>query len=83
MYTWTFWILTVWLIVNGIWMWSVRDNQNDQKIFAWVNVVALIWGFWVYFGVPATGNLGGWLLTINIITIVLAIFQFYYGYKKE
>lgn len=46
-----FWILLIWLLINGIWMWFKLDDQKLQKTFAWINVVAVIVGFWVFYGV--------------------------------
>ena len=39
-----FWILLIWLLINGIWMWFKLDDQKLQKTFAWINVVAVIVG---------------------------------------
>ncbi|MBN7274024.1 hypothetical protein GNF18_02395 [Ligilactobacillus pobuzihii] len=83
LYTWTFWILAVWFVVNVIWMWFVRDQKDYQKTFAWINVVALIWGWWVYFGAAPVAALTGWLMAVNIANIVVAILQFYYGYSTN
>jgi hypothetical protein len=45
-----FWILAVWFVINVIWMWFQLNNQQLQKWFAWINVIAVIIGFWVYYG---------------------------------
>lgn len=34
MFTWTFWILAIWFVINAIWMWFELDNQNLQKSWA-------------------------------------------------
>lgn len=46
MFTWTFWILAIWFVINAIWMWFELDNQNLQKILGWINVAAVI----IFFG---------------------------------
>lgn len=78
-----FWILLIWLLINGIWMWFKLDDQKLQKTFAWINVVAVIVGFWVFYGVshPA-GILATWFLVVNWVNVVIAILQFYFGYRK-
>ena len=48
-----FQILLIWLLINGIWMWFKLDDQKLQKTFAWINVVAVIVGFWVFYGVKS------------------------------
>ena len=78
-----FWILMAWFIVNVIWMWFVTDNQNLQKTFAWINVVAAIVGFWVYFGVTKVGGIDTWFNVLNYVNVVLAAVQFYYGYRNN
>lgn len=78
-----FWILAIWFIINAIWMWTQLSNQGLQKTFAWINVVAVIIGFWVYYGVNhAAGGIAPWFLFINWANVVLACLQFYYGYRK-
>lgn len=82
MFAGTFWVLAVWFIVNVIWMWFALDNQSLQKTFAWINVVAVVIGFWVYFtGTSGTG-ISTWFNVLNYVNIVLACVQFYYGYRK-
>ena len=78
-----FWILLIWLLINGIWMWFKLDDQKLQKTFAWINVVAVIVGFWVFYGVshPAS-TLATWFLVVNWVNVVIAILQFYFGYRK-
>ncbi|MGN1271538.1 MAG: hypothetical protein ACI4T3_00130 [Lactobacillus sp.] len=79
-----FWILAIWFIINVIWMWFKLDDQKLQKTFAWINVVAVVIGFWVFYGVshPA-GALTNWFTALNWINIVLAIIQFYFGYRNS
>ncbi|MFD1472207.1 hypothetical protein [Companilactobacillus mishanensis] len=81
MFTAMFWILAVWFIVNVIWMWFVTDNANMEKTFAWINVVAIIVGFWVYFGATRTAGIDTWFNVLNYANIIVAIIQFYYGYR--
>ncbi|MFC6177433.1 hypothetical protein ACFQAV_11310 [Companilactobacillus huachuanensis] len=83
MFTTMFWILAIWFIVNVIWMWFETDNQNLQKTFAWINVVAVIVGFWVYFGVAKVSGIDTWFNILNYVNIVLAIVQFYFGYRNN
>ncbi|KRO00411.1 hypothetical protein [Companilactobacillus kimchiensis] len=83
MFTTMFWILMAWFIINVIWMWFVTDNQNLQKTFAWINVVAAIVGFWVYFGVTKVGGIDTWFNVLNYVNVVLAAVQFYYGYRNN
>lgn len=80
MFTTLFWILAVWFIVNVIWMWFVMDKPNTEKTFAWINVVAIVIGFWVYFGAAKVGGIDAWFNALNYVNIVLAIVQFYIGY---
>lgn len=83
MFTTMFWILMVWFIVNVIWMWFATDNQALQKTFAWINVVAVIVGFWVYFGTTRVSGIDTWFNILNYVNIVLAIIQFYLGYRSS
>ena len=78
-----FQILLIWLLINGIWMWFKLDDQKLQKTFAWINVVDVIVGFWVFYGVshPA-GTSATWFLVVNWVNVVIAILQFYFGYSK-
>lgn len=48
MFSFVFWVLLCWFIVNVIWMWFVLKNQTYQRVFAWINVCAVVIGFWVY-----------------------------------
>ena len=48
MFTTIFWILAIWFVINVIWMWFQLNNKTLQKTFAWINVAAIIIGFWVY-----------------------------------
>lgn len=83
MFTTIFWILAIWFIVNVIWMWFKTDDQNFQKAFAWINVVAVIVGFWVYFGATKVSGIDTWFNILNYVNIVLAIVQFYFGYRNN
>ncbi len=82
MFTWTFWVLAIWFIINAIWMWFELNKQGYQKTFAWVNVVAVIVGFWVYFAATPVSGISTWFNVLNYVNIVLAAVQFYYGYRK-
>lgn len=78
-----FQILLIWLLINGIWMWFKLDDQKLQKTFAWINVVAVIVGFWVFYGVSyLASTLATWFLVVNWVNVVIAILQFYFGYRK-
>lgn len=78
-----FWILLILLIINGIWMCFKLSDQTLQKTFAWINVVATIIGFWVYYGAALDpGTMATWFLVINWVNVVIAILQFYFGYRK-
>ena len=78
-----FWILLIWLLINGIWMWFKLDDQKLQKTFAWINVAAVIVSFWVFYGLShLAGTLATWFLVVNWVNVVIAILQFYFGYRK-
>ncbi len=65
-------------------MWFQLNNQSLQKTFAWVNVAAVIIGFWVYYGVTHdAGGIAPWFLTMNWVNVIIAIIQFYFGYRKN
>ena len=85
MFTTIFWILAIWFVINVIWMWFQLNNKTLQKTFAWINVAAIIIGFWVYYGVGASHNPGiaGWFIAMNWINIVVACIQFYFGYRSN
>lgn len=83
MFTTMFWILAIWFIVNVIWMWFATDNQNLQKTFAWINVAAVIIGFWVYYGTARASGIDTWFNILNYVNIALAIVQFYYGFRNN
>ena len=36
MFSFVFWVLLCWFIVNVIWMWFVLKNQTYQRVFAWI-----------------------------------------------
>lgn len=79
-----FWILAIWFVVNVVWMWFALNNQILQKTFAWINVCAIVIGFWVYYGMTHDGNaLNGWFLTMNWVNIAIAAIQFYFGYREN
>lgn len=84
MFTTIFWILAIWFVINVIWMWFQLNNKTLQKTFAWINVAAIIIGFWVYYGVGHVGNpVAGWFIAMNWINIVVACIQFYFGYRSN
>jgi len=82
MFTTIFWILAIWFIINVIWMWFATDNQNLQKTFGWINVVAVIVGFWVYYGTSRVSGIDTWFNIMNYANIVVAIVQFYFAYRN-
>lgn len=82
MFTTTFWILAIWLVINGIWTCTATTNRELMKWFGWINVVAIIAGFWVFYGVTGVAGLTGWFTAGNWINVILAITQFYFAYKK-
>ena len=83
MFEFVFWVLVIWFIINVIWMWFVLNKQSYQKSFAWINVAAVIIGFWVYYGTGAhSGGLADCFLWLNWLNVVLACLQFYFGYRK-
>ena len=81
MFTWIFWILAIWFVVNVIWMWFDLDNEPLQKTFAWINVAAVVIGFWVFYGATSVASLATWFQVLNWVNVVLAATQFYFGYR--
>lgn len=82
MFTTIFWILAIWLVVNGVWTCFATDNQELMKWFGWINVVAIILGFWVFYGAASVAVLSGWFTAVNWVNVVLAIIQFYLAYRQ-
>ncbi|KRM89074.1 hypothetical protein [Liquorilactobacillus vini] len=82
MFTFSFWVLAIWFVINVIWMWFKLSDQKLQKTFAWINVVALIWGFWAYNSSVRVGGIATWFNVINYVNIIVALLQFYFGYRK-
>lgn len=80
MFTTSFWILAIWLIVNGIWTCLATHNQSLMKWFAWINVIAIVWAF---YGATSVAALSGWFTTVNWVNVILAICQSYLGYRKN
>lgn len=79
-----FWILGIWFVINVIWMWFRLDDQKLQKTFAWINVVAIIIGFWTYYGVTHDAStLANWFIGLNWANVVVAVIQFYFGYRNN
>ncbi|MFD0898319.1 hypothetical protein [Loigolactobacillus binensis] len=84
MFNTMFWILAVWFVINVIWMWFQLDNHALQKIFAWINVIAVIVGFWVFYGAShASGSIATCFLWMNWANVIVACLQFYFGYRKN
>lgn len=83
MFTWSFWILAIWFVVNAVWMWFDLDNQSLQKTFAYINVVAVIWGFWAFYGATPVDALTIWFQVLNWANVILAALQFYFGYRSS
>lgn len=82
MFTTIFWILAVWFIINIIWMWNKRDDKQLQKTLGWVNVVAVIAGFWTFYAATRVGNIETWFNVLNYVNIVIAATQLYLGYRN-
>ncbi|MFD1454457.1 hypothetical protein ACFQ44_02030 [Levilactobacillus lanxiensis] len=82
MFTTIFWILAIWLVVNGVWTCFATDNQELMKWFGWINVIAIILGFWVFYGAASVAVLVGWFTAVNWVNVVLAIIQLVLAYRK-
>ena len=55
-----------------------------QKTFAWINVCAIVIGFWVYYGVSHDASaINGWFIAMNWVNIAIAAIQFYFGYRTS
>lgn len=78
-----FWVLALWLIVNVAWTVAQLNNKLMAKTFAWINLVAIIIGFWTYYASGTVGSIGPWFQLINWTNVVLALFQFYNGYRQH
>ena len=79
-----FWILAIWFVINVIWMWFQLNNQILQKTFAWINVCAIVIGFWVYYGVSHDASaINGWFIAMNWVNVAIAAIQFYFGYRTS
>ncbi|KRN02047.1 hypothetical protein FD13_GL000353 [Levilactobacillus senmaizukei DSM 21775 = NBRC 103853] len=52
-----------------------------MKWFGWINVIAIVWGFWAFYGAVSVASLTGWFTTVNWVNVVLAICQFYLAYR--
>lgn len=82
MFNFVFWVLAIWFVVNVVWMWFKLDDQTLQKTFAWINVCAIVIGFWVYYSITHdVSAIDGWFITMNWVNIAVAAIQFYFGYK--
>ncbi|MGM9892644.1 hypothetical protein [Limosilactobacillus sp.] len=82
MFNFVFGVLAIWFIINVIWMWFKLDDQRLQKTFAWINVCAIVLGFWTYYCVAHdTGGVEGWFIVMNWFNVVIAAVQFYFGYR--
>ncbi|HAT55870.1 MAG TPA: hypothetical protein DCW31_11655 [Lactobacillus sp.] len=81
MFATSFWILAIWFVVNCVWTFFATKNQSLMKTFAWINVVAVVWGFWAYYGATSVASLSGWFATVNWLAVILAVVQFYLGYR--
>ena len=63
-----FWILAIWFVIN----------------VAWINVCAIVIGFWVYYGVSHDASaINGWFIAMNWVNIAIAAIQFYFGYRTS
>lgn len=85
MFTGTFAILVLWLMVDLLWELSRPRDIVMRRICAWINLVAVIGGFAVFFGVTHLGNAAivPWFICLNWINVVAAGFQFYFGYFRK
>lgn len=83
MFSAVFWVLAFWLIVNLVWTVAQLGNRLMSKTFAWINVVVVIIGFWTYYAANNGSGIAPWFLFINWTNVVLAIFQFYNGYRPH
>ena len=65
--------MAIWFVINVIWMWFQLNNQILQKTFAWINVCAIVIGFWVYYGVSHDASaINGWFIAMNWVNIAIA-----------
>lgn len=84
MFNTMFWILGIWFLINFIWMWFKLDDRKLLKTFAWINVVAVIVGFWVFSAAThSTELMANWFTGLNWANVVLAILQFYFAYRHQ
>lgn len=83
MFNTIFIILAIWFITNAIWMWFHLNDHIFQQTLAWLNVCAIIIGFWVYYGfMYDAGISNGWFIALNCLNVILAALQFYFGFRK-
>lgn len=84
MFTGTFAILILWLLVNIFWELSRPRDIVMKRICAWASLVAVIGGFWVFYGVEhLNGDIVPWFIALNWINVVAAGLQFYFGYARR
>ena len=84
MFSAVFWVLAFWFIVNLVWTIARLNNRMMSRTFAWINLVAVIIGFWTFYAASnGGGGISPWCRLINWANIVLAIFQFYNGYRPH
>ena len=81
----TFAILVLWLIVDIIWELSRPRDIVMRRLCAWLNLIAIIGGFSVFYGVNHfdNANLVPWFICLNWINAVAAGLQFYFGYFRH
>ncbi|MBD5806954.1 hypothetical protein EAI26_03765 [Lactobacillus sp. 0.1XD8-4] len=85
MFTGTFSILVLWLIVDIFWILSRPKDIVMRRICAWINLIAIIGGFSVFYGVTHLGNANivPWFICLNWLNVIAAGFQFYFGYARR
>ena len=81
----TFAILVLWLIVDIIWELSRPRDIVMRRLCAWLNLIAIIGGFSVFYGVTHfdNANLVPSFICLNWINVVAAGLQFYFGYFRH
>lgn len=84
MFNGAFAILVLWLLVDLFWFLCRPRDIVMRRICAWLNVFAIIGGFWIFYGVEHLGGgIAPWFITLNWINVIIAGLQFYYGYQRR
>lgn len=83
MFNTIFIVLAVWFVANFIWMWFHLNDHILQQTLAWLNVYAIIIGFWVYYGfMYDAGVTNIWFITLTWAMVLVAALQFYFGFRQ-